>query len=118
MVPQKQISRSQPPSWVMLPLRLFLGGTFAYAGVQKFTDPQFLHSTAPGFIGKQLVAFAAGSPLHTVLLQVAVPHALLVGYLVSYAELAIGLCTLFGALLRPMAFVGMLINTLFFLSAT
>jgi thiosulfate dehydrogenase (quinone) large subunit len=118
MVPQKQISRSQAPSWVMLPLRLFLGGTFVYAGVQKFTDPEFLQPSAAGFIGKQLVAFATGSPLHTVLLQIAVPHALFFGYLIAYTELAIGLCTLFGALMRPMAFVGMLLNTTFFLSAS
>jgi thiosulfate dehydrogenase (quinone) large subunit len=118
MVPQKQISRSQAPSWAMLPLRLFMGGTFAYAGVQKFTDPQFFHPDAAGFIGKQFVAFATSSPLHTLLLQFAAPHALLVGYSTAYLELAIGLCVLFGALMRPMAFVGMGVSIVFFLGVS
>jgi thiosulfate dehydrogenase [quinone] large subunit len=118
MVSQKQFSHSETSSWVMLPLRLFLGVTFVYAGIQKFTDPQFLQPGTPGYIGKQLVAFASGSPLHTFLLQFAAPHALFFGFLVAYGEIAIGLGTLFGILLRPAAFFGILINCMFFLSAT
>ncbi len=118
MVPQKQFSRNTTSPWVILPLRLFLGITFVYAGIQKFTDPQFFRPGTPGYIGRQLVAYATGTPLHTFLLQVAAPHALFFGFLVAYGEIAIGLGTLFGALLRPAAFFGILINLSFFLSAT
>jgi thiosulfate dehydrogenase [quinone] large subunit len=117
--------RSQTPSiskwvsrWALLPLRLFLGITFIYAGLQKLTDPQFFNPSAHGYIGKQIAAFATGSPLHAFLLQVAVPHATLFGLLVSYGELAIGIGTMLGLLLRPAAFFGLLVSLLFFLSAT
>ena len=88
-----------------------------YAGIQKLTDPQFFNQAARGYIGKQIVAFATGSPLHSILIRL-VPHATLVGGLVAYGEIAIGLGALIGLLFRPAAFFGILINLLFFLSAT
>lgn len=105
-----------PSSWILLPLRLFLGITFVYAGIQKLTDPQFFQPGAAGYIGKQLIAYAHTSPLHTFLLQTAAPHALLFGLLVAYGEIAIGLGTLLGFLLRPAAFFGVLLSLIFFLS--
>ncbi len=104
--------------WAVLPLRLFLGITFIYAGIQKLTDPQYFHPSAARYIGNQITAFASGSPMHGFLVNVAEPHAMLVGALVAYGELAIGLGALFGLLLRPAAFCGMLLNLVFFLSAT
>jgi len=103
--------------WAILPLRLFLGITFIYAGIQKLADPQFFNPAAHGYIGKQIMAFATGSPLHDILIRL-VPHALLFGALVAYGEIAIGLGVLFGLLFRPAAFFGILINLVFFLSAT
>lgn len=103
--------------WVLLPLRLFLGITFIYAGVQKLTDPQFFNPAARGYIGKQMIAFATGSPLHGLLILF-VPHAMLFGSLVAYGEIAIGLGTLLGLLIRPAAFFGILINLVFFMTAT
>ncbi len=104
--------------WVLLPLKLFLGITFVYAGIQKLTDPQFFHPSARGFIGNQIHAFAPGSPLHDVLINVVVPHAAIFGALVAYGEIAIGVGTLVGFLLRPAAFFGLLLSLLFFLSAS
>lgn len=104
--------------WMLLPLRLFLGVTFVYAGVQKLTDPQFFDPKARGYIGKQIIGFATGSPLHDFLIRVAVPHAHFFGYLVAYGEIAIGLGTLLGVLFRPAAFFGLLISLTFYLSAT
>ena len=104
--------------WALLPLRLFLGITFLYAGLQKLTDPQFFNPAARGYIGKQITAFATGSPLHAFLVQFAVPHAHLFGLLVSFGELAIGIGTILGLLFRPAAFFGLLISLTFFLSAT
>lgn len=106
------------PAWVLLPLRLFMGVTFLYAGIQKLTDPQYFLATAPGYIGKQLAAFAAGSPIRGFLIHVAVPNARFFGALVAYGELAIGFAILAGLLFRPAAVMGMLLNVIFFLSAT
>ena len=103
---------------VLLPLRLFLGITFLYAGIQKLTDPQFFNPSATGFIGKQIMAFAHGSPIHNVLLHVALPHAVFFGALIALGEIAIGIGTLLGFLFRPAAFFGMLLSLMFFLSAS
>jgi thiosulfate dehydrogenase [quinone] large subunit len=103
-------------TWVLLPLRLFLGVTFVYAGIQKLTDPQFFQPGTAGYIGKQFIAYAHTSPLHDFLLHTAAPHALLFGLLVAYGEIAIGLGTLVGLLLRPAAFFGILLSLIFFLS--
>jgi thiosulfate dehydrogenase [quinone] large subunit len=103
--------------WVLLPLRLFLGLTFVYAGIQKLTDPQYFNPKAPGYIGKQIIGFSTNSPLHFLLIHT-IEHAVFFGAVVAVGELAIGLGTLFGVLLRPAAFFGILINIVFFLSAT
>ncbi len=104
--------------WFLLPLRLFLGITFIYAGIQKLTDPQYFNASARGYIGKQIAAFATGSPLHNFLIQVMVPHASFFGALIAYGEIAIGLAALVGLLLRPAAFFGLLLSITFFLTAT
>jgi thiosulfate dehydrogenase [quinone] large subunit len=106
------------PHVALLPLRLFLGITFLYAGLQKFSDPQFFHPGTPGYIGNQLINFARGSPLHNVLIYVALPHATAVGLLVALGEIAIGIGTLLGLLLRPAAFGGLLLSLIFFLTAS
>lgn len=105
-------------SWFLLPLRLFLGITFVYAGIQKLTDPQYFNPAARGYIGKQIIAFATGSPLHNFLIRFAVPHAHLFGAMVAYGEIAIGLGALVGLLLRPAALFGLLLSITFFLTAT
>ena len=103
---------------VLLPLRLFLGITFLYAGIQKLTDPQFFNPSATGFIGRQIMAFAQGSPIHDILLHLALPHAVIFGAFIALGEIAIGIGTLLGFLFRPAAFFGMLLSLLFFLSAS
>jgi thiosulfate dehydrogenase [quinone] large subunit len=103
---------------MLAPLRLFLGVTFIYAGIQKLTDPQFFSPDAAGFIGRQISAFAAGSPIRALLLNLALPHAALFGSLVAWGELAIGIGALVGLLLRPAAFFGASLSLLFFLSAS
>src|SRR5579884_929928 len=116
MTPLK--SNHSAPAWALLPLRLFLGITFIYAGVQKLDNPQYFNASAPGYIGKQIAGFAAASPLHNFLLHVAAPHALFFGLLVACGEIAIGVGVLAGLLLRPAAFFGLLLNTILFLSAS
>ena len=118
---------AKPRSWwtttlladrFLLPLRLFLGITFIYAGLQKLTDPQYFNRSATGFIGKQIIEFAARSPIHDLLINIVLLHAVFFGALVAFGELAIGIGALLGLLLRPASFFGLLLNILFFLSAS
>lgn len=115
---QSKLGPIQMSRWVLLPMRLFLGLTFMYAGFEKLTNPEFFEPEAVGYIGKQILAFAQESPIHNLLVNTVAPNALLYGLLISYGEIAIGLGTLFGFLARPAAFFGLLISTMFFLSAT
>ncbi len=66
--------RPLPPGAALLPLRLFLGATFAYAGVQKLSDAGFLHAGADTYIGDQLEGFAQGTPGGPLLEALALPH--------------------------------------------
>ncbi len=104
--------------WTLLPMRIFLGITFVYAGVQKFADPQFFDQSTPGYIGNQLLAFAHGSPLQDIIISVAVPHAFILGIAIALGEIAIGLGTLLGLLFRPAAFFGLILSLTFFLTAS
>ena len=98
-------SKISMPAWVALPLRLFLGITFVYAGLQKLTDPQFFRPSAPGYIGKQIAGMAHGTPLGSLLTHLVVPHAMLFGGLIAWGEVAIGLGVLVGVLVRPAAYL-------------
>jgi thiosulfate dehydrogenase (quinone) large subunit len=104
--------------WILLPMRVFLGLTFIYAGIQKLTDPQFFDPSMPGYIATQIKGMAHGSPLHDFLISVALPHAVLFGWMTALGEIAIGLGTYAGFLFRPAAFFGMLLSLTFFLSAS
>lgn len=104
--------------WALLPMRVFLGLTFIYAGIQKLTDPQFFNPSMPGYIATQIKGMAHGSPLHDFLIGVALPHAVLFGWMTALGEIAIGLGTYAGFLFRPAAFFGMLLSLTFFLSAS
>ncbi len=106
------------PGAALLPLRLFLGLTFVYAGVQKLTDPGFLHPGAPTYIGTQLHAFAAGTPGGFLLRTFAIPHAQLAGIGVAIAEIVIGLLAAAGLLTRAAALAGLGLNLVLFLTAS
>jgi len=105
------------PATALLPLRLFLGATFVYAGIQKLSDPGFLHPDAPTYIGTQLHGFADGTP-GGLLLQPAVSHAELAGVAVALIEIAIGVLVLLGFLTRLAAAGGLALNLLLFLTAS
>jgi len=106
-------------SRAVLPLRLFLGVTFVYAGLQKLTDPQFFSPTAPGFIGRQMSGYVrAGSPLSPVLTHLAIPHPTQFGALIAFCELWAGLAALLGLLTRAGALGGLAISVTLYLTAT
>ena len=74
-------------------MRLWLGVAWIYAGWNKASDPGFLTSGSPTFIGTQLSAFAINSPIGFALNSVS-EHAVQIGILVALAEFAIGAATL------------------------
>jgi thiosulfate dehydrogenase [quinone] large subunit len=100
----------------LLPLRLFLGVTFVYAGVQKLSDPGYLHAGAPTFIGTQLNGFAHGTPGGFLLRTFAIPHPQLAGVGVALLEIAIGVLTIAGLLTRVAAAAGLALNLVLFLT--
>ena len=100
------------------PLRIFMGATFLYAGLQHLTDPSYFDPSKPGYIGHLISQYAMGSPIHDFLFGVVEPNAVTFGYVVGIGETLIGIATLVGFLFRIAAFAGLLLNFSFFLSAT
>ncbi len=105
---------SIPP---LLPLRLFLGGTFLYAGVDKLVSPTFLVPGAPDSIQAQLAAFARMSPLGD-LVRAAAPEAVLIGVAIALVEMAVGVGAITGLAFRTAAAGGLALSLLFFLTAS
>jgi len=114
---------SQPASGIppvfALPLRLFLGITFLYAGLQKLLDPNFFVAAAPGSLSQQLHGYVrTGSPLSLLITHLALPHAAAIGAAVAIAEIWIGISTLAGLLAKIGAIGGFLLSCSFFLTAS
>jgi uncharacterized membrane protein YphA (DoxX/SURF4 family) len=103
---------------LLWPLRIFMGVTFLYAGLQHLTDPSYFDPSKSGFIGHLISQYAVGSPLHDFLLGVVEPNAVSFGYAVGIGESLIGIAVLSGFLFRIAASAGLLLNFTFFLSAT
>jgi len=102
----------------LFPLRLFLGVTFVYAGIQKLSDPGFLHPGAPTYIGTQLEGFANGTPGGFILRIFAIPHPGVAGVGVAITEILIGLLVTAGLFTRIAAAGGMGLNFVLFLTAS
>ena len=103
--------------WALLPLRLFLGITFTFAGLQKLANPNFFNAQSPSSIQAQLIASARISPIHALLshlIQFATP----LGILISFSELAIGLGALLGLWTRVAAIGGALLSFSLFLTVS
>jgi thiosulfate dehydrogenase [quinone] large subunit len=106
------------PGLALLPLRLFLGITFVYAGVHKLTDSGFLSADSDTYIGAQLEAFAEGTPGGWLLETFALPQPVLAGIGVALAEVAIGLLACAGRFTRASAAAGMGLSLVLFLTAS
>jgi thiosulfate dehydrogenase [quinone] large subunit len=103
--------------WALLPLRLFIGATFLYAGLQKLANPNFFNPKSPISIQAQLVAAAHTSPIHLLLTHlesIAKP----VGLVIAFGEIAVGLGTLIGLWTRVAAVAGLLISLSLFLTVS
>jgi thiosulfate dehydrogenase [quinone] large subunit len=106
------------PGAALLPLRVFLGITFVYAGIHKLTDAGFLAAGSETYIGSQLEAFAEGTPGGPLLEAFALPQPALAGIGVALAEVAIGLLALVGRFTRTAAAGGLGLSLVLFLTAS
>jgi thiosulfate dehydrogenase [quinone] large subunit len=118
----QSISRGAMSSWATQNraprlLRIFLGVTFIYAGWDKASDPGFLTQGEPTYIGTQLAAFAANSPIDFLLNRI-LEHATYVGIFVMLAEFAVGIATLLWVAPATAAFGGLLISVTLWLSSS
>ncbi len=95
--------------YALLPLRIFLGVTFVYAGLDKLTDPAFLADTGTGSIGETMRGVRDSSAVPW-LVDLALHSPSGFGYALALGELAVGLGTLLGLLARPAALGGALIS--------
>ncbi|MFG3001189.1 DoxX family protein [Streptomyces sp. NPDC048340] len=93
----------------LLPLRIFLGVTFVYAGLDKLTDSAFLSATGDGSIGDMMRGVRDTSAIPAMVdMALEAP----VGFAVALAigELLVGLGVLAGLLTRIAAVGGALIS--------
>ncbi|BEP15609.1 hypothetical protein acdb102_39200 [Acidothermaceae bacterium B102] len=105
------------PGVVLLPLRLFLGLTFTFAGLQKLADPHFFDAARPTSIQGQIAIFRSTSPISFLLGPIA-HHAVLFGVVTAIAEIGVGIGTLVGLWSRAAAAVGAVLSFSFFLTVS
>jgi thiosulfate dehydrogenase [quinone] large subunit len=109
--------RETAARWSLLPLRLFLGVTFCYAGIDKLSDSAFLSASGPGSLADLLHAVhdTAGASW---LVDLALRSPVGFGYAVAAGELAVGLGTLLGLWSRLAALGGALLSMTFWLTVS
>ncbi|MDQ1008896.1 thiosulfate dehydrogenase [quinone] large subunit [Streptomyces sp. V4I23] len=101
--------REQATRYALLPLRLFLGVTFVYAGLDKLTDSRFLAASGTGSIGEVMNSVRDGSAVPW-LVDLALKNPEAFGHAIAIGEIAVGLATLVGLLARLAALGGALIS--------
>jgi thiosulfate dehydrogenase (quinone) large subunit len=93
----------------LLPLRIFLGVTFVYAGLDKLTSDTFFTDSANGSLVQILHGSHDSAAIPGLVdLALKAPHPF--GYAIALGELAVGLGTLFGLLGRVAAAGGAAIS--------
>lgn len=93
----------------MLPLRMYLGVAFTYAGLSKVADRGFLDDSAPTSMHQTVLAVRASSPIGFLLGPIE-SHSALFGALIAIGEVAVGLGVLVGLLTRIAAFGGIVLS--------
>ena len=101
--------------WYLLPLRLFLGVTFLYAGLQKLANPDFFRSGSPISIHAQMVGASHTSPIGGLLGHL-VGIAPAIGLVIALGEVAVGIGALLGLLTRVAATGGAVLAFSLFLA--
>ncbi|MEU9031528.1 TQO small subunit DoxD [Streptomyces sp. NPDC048383] len=100
--------RDRAARYALLPLRLFLGVTFVYAGLDKLTDSAFLSATGVGSIGEMMRGVRDTSAIPA-LVDLALKAPVGFAVVLAAGELLVGLATLAGLLTRLAAAGGALI---------
>ncbi len=103
--------------WALVPLRIFLGVTFIFAGLQKLANPNFFRALSPISIQAQLIASSHTSPMRLLLTHL-IPFAKPIGVVISLAELAIGVGVLVGLWTRIAAVGGAVLSLSLFLTVS
>ncbi|MEU6013204.1 DoxX family protein [Streptomyces sp. NPDC047515] len=93
----------------LLPLRIFLGVTFIYAGLDKLTDSSFFRASGAGSIGETMHAVRDSSAIPA-LVDLALKSPGGFGYTIAIGELLVGIGTLLGLWARLAALGGALIS--------
>lgn len=101
--------RDTATHYALLPLRVFLGVTFIYAGLDKLTDSAFMKAGGTGSVGDTMRA-ARDSAAIPALVDLALKSPVGFGYAIAFGELAVGIGTLLGLLARLAALGGALIS--------
>ncbi|MFJ8936923.1 DoxX family protein [Streptomyces sp. NPDC102365] len=101
--------RDTATRYALLPLRVFLGVTFIYAGIDKLTDSAFMSDSGAGSIGDMMRAVRDSSAIPA-LIDLALKSPVGFGYAIALGELAVGIGTLIGLLARLAALGGALIS--------
>ncbi|MFJ2767388.1 DoxX family protein [Streptomyces sp. NPDC087300] len=101
--------RESATRYALLPLRVFLGVTFIYAGLDKLTDSAFMQASGSGSIGAMMEGVRDISAVPA-LVDLALKSPVGFGYAIALGELAVGLGTLFGLFARIAALGGALIS--------
>jgi len=104
-----EVWRETARRYALLPLRIFLGVTFIYAGLDKLTSNTFFTDSANGSLVQILHGSHDQAAIPAMIdLALKAPHGF--GYAIALGELAAGLGTLFGVLGRVAATGGALIS--------
>ncbi|MFI2430425.1 DoxX family membrane protein [Streptomyces sp. NPDC018693] len=101
--------RDNATRFALLPLRVFLGITFIYAGLDKLTDSVFMKDSGAGSIGETMSAVRDSAAIPA-LVDLALKSPVGFGYAIACGELAVGIGTLLGLLTRLAALGGALIS--------
>ncbi|WP_149184948.1 DoxX family protein [Streptomyces sp. TRM49041] len=101
--------RERASRYALLPLRVFLGVTFIYAGLDKLTDDRFMSASGPGSVGELMRAVRDSSAVPW-LVDLALRNPEAFGYAIGIGEVAVGLGTLVGLLARVAAAGGAFIS--------
>jgi len=98
-------------------IRLWLGVTWIYGGLDKATDPHFLGKTGATSIHQQLTGYTTSSPLGFIFRHM-IERSTAVGIIVMITEFAIGIATLLWVAPTFIAFVGFTMSLGLWLAVT
>ncbi|MFE0172755.1 DoxX family protein [Streptomyces sp. NPDC059002] len=101
--------RESATRYALLPLRIFLGVTFIYAGLDKLTDSTFMQASGTGSIGAMMEGVRDISAIPA-LVDLSLKSPVGFGYAIAIGELAVGIGTLIGLFARLAAVGGVLIS--------